>query len=673
MIKLCIDNTSKLNEFHLYEPYLYGVIKNKNCYLVNDFSKDNSDIEKLGTAIYDAHNILIDNVRSSYEVTVVTELLENDKSLIQKLHEIDKYVTNSFSNSRIQKTQNITVIVLDYTGNSHVNFAKNYVVDGNSNLYFTKTELLACDKLLKTEKNRQAFVEELNTIRATKEVNNQNEWYYEIFDKMIEHFYDNDLFPMNDNEEVNIIDTFAKIISYYVQKDMLDNKLILRCDMYSHFDFSVSDERNFAEMNKIISLLLFDMGDLLVKSKKTLLKGIYDVQVGLDNEKIKAMIMQYSENLKMQRQYLLSSKKDRIEVAKRTKPNISLKNIFLEPVKLKNEKLTFFKSSRNNQYLDRMEKNATTAINKRIAKVKKNNVQNVCDLRTLRYIDNRNLEKEKLTLIELNAKIEDKVLEYEKKSNLVAKNKVNYYSVLEEFMNKQKVEKEEISLLMNRKIEFKPFLLFSVIFYIIAIFFAMVSCPEIVDKLENKKLVFITIGALVLINVITAIGVMIADNIKINKRIDEYVKMVNEYNSKLQISSDDEIKKLTHTYELILLNSDIEYYKERYEELLNDIGKYEFHIAQVEKHINIAKRLCDRIGVNFDEIIIANDLKYDEKNIDVDVDKDVYSNECYDIMHFLFDTKDYCLMLNGGEVMEQTTIKTYIKSINFTEDEVYRV
>ena len=673
MIKLCIDNTSKLNEFHLYEPYLYGVIKNKDCYFVNDFSNDNSDIEKLGAAIYDAHNILIDNVGSSYEVTVVTELLENDRSLIQKLYEIDKYVTNSFSKSRIQRTKNITVIVLDYTGNSHVDFSKNYVVDGNSNLYFTKAELLACDKLLKTEKNRDAFVEELNTIRASKEVNNENEWYYEIFDKMLEHFYDNDLFPMNDDKDINIIDTFTKIISYYVKKDLLDNKLILRCDMYSHFDSSVSDERNFVEMNKIISLLLFDMGDLLVKSKNTLLKGIYDVQVGLDNEKIKAMIMQYSENLKMQLQYLLCTKKDRIEVAKRTKPNISLKNIFLEPVKLKNEKLTFFKSSRNNQYLDRMEKNATTAINKRIAKVKKNNVQNVCDLRTLRYIDNRNLEKEKLTLIELNAKIEDKVLEYEKKSELVAKNRINYYGILEEFMNKQKVEKEEISLLMNRKIEFKPFLLFSAIFYIIAILFVIVSCPEVVDKLENKKLLFITMGALVLINIITAVGVMIADNIKINKRIDEYVKMVNEYNSKLQISSDDEIKKLTHTYELILLNSDIEYYKERYEELLNDIGKYEFHIAQVEKHINIAKRLCDRIGVNFDEIIIANDLEYDEKNVDVDVDKDVYSNECYDIMHFLFDTKDYCLMLNGGEVIEQATIKTYIKSINFTEDEVYRV
>ena len=39
MIKLCIDTTSKLHEFHLYEPYLYGLMRDKNCFLVNDFSK----------------------------------------------------------------------------------------------------------------------------------------------------------------------------------------------------------------------------------------------------------------------------------------------------------------------------------------------------------------------------------------------------------------------------------------------------------------------------------------------------------------------------------------------------------------------------------------------------------------------------------------------------------
>jgi len=116
----------------------------------------------------------------------------------------------------------------------------------------------------------------------------------------------------------------------------------------------------------------------------------------------------------------------------------------------------------------------------------------------------------------------------------------------------------------------------------------------------------------------------------------------------------------------------LEYYDKKYTELFNEISKHEFHITQIEKHINIAKKLCNRIGIDFDQIIIADDNKYDEIIDDIDINKDVYSNECYDIMHFLFNNKDYCLMLNSGEVLEQLSIKTYIKSINFIENEVYK-
>ena len=116
------------------------------------------------------------------------------------------------------------------------------------------------------------------------------------------------------------------------------------------------------------------------------------------------------------------------------------------------------------------------------------------------------------------------------------------------------------------------------------------------------------------------------------------MEFVNQYNSKLQVSSNEEIKKLSNTYELIILNSDIDYYKEQYNKILNLISKYEFHIAQMEKHIQIVQRLCARAGVKFHDIVIANDTMYDEKNVDVDIDKDVYENECYSIMHFLFET-----------------------------------
>jgi len=202
--------------------------------------------------------------------------------------------------------------------------------------------------------------------------------------------------------------------------------------------------------------------------------------------------------------------------------------------------------------------------------------------------------------------------------------------------------------------------------------FAVISAPNVLQKVTDRNLLFLTITCFLLINILTTLLVMFFDNIKINKQIDKYIKIVNEYNKKLQVGGDEEINKLSSTYELILLNSDIEYYDKKYTELFNEISKHEFHITQIEKHINIAKKLCNRIGIDFDQIIIPDDTKHDEIIADIDINKDVYSNECYDIMHFLFNNKDYCLMLNSGEVLEQLSIKTYIKSINFIENEVYK-
>lgn len=673
MIKLCIDNTSLLHEFHLYEPYLYGVMKKKDCFLLNDFSKDNSDIENFGITIRDAENILLEHKGRDYEVTVVAELLEVDKPLIQKLYEIDKYITSKFTRSSIQKTKNITILLLDHTGNSFVDFKEElYVSKEESGLFFTKSELLECEKIFKMSNDKKAFIDELMLIKEKKTMCRENEWYFYIFSKMVEHFYDPNLLDESGEKEVDVVNIFSRLMSYFVKKELIDNKLILRYDMYSEKNIYSVDKKNFYDMNKIIALLSFDMEEFLNKSKAILYKGIYNVQIGLDNDKIKNMIMQYSENLKAQLDLLTQNKPSKISVAKRVMPNVSLRNVYLEPVKIKNERLTFFRSSRNIQYLDRVEKNLTNSINKRIKKAKSNNIQNICDLRTLRYNDDKNLEKEKLSLIEIKDKIEEKLSQYKRKNAEVFKNRNDYYEILEDYLNKQKVEKEKIINLINKKVKLKEFVLSNIGIFIILGAFILISCPDIEEKISDIKMLLLTLGYIAIAILFSSLGCLIMDNIKINKQIKKYVEFVNKYNSRLQISSNDELKKLSTTYELIILNSDMDYYKTKYDNLLNKISKYEFHISQVEKHINIAQRLCARVGVKFYEIIIAEDSMLDEKNVDVDINKDVYENDCYSIMHFLFETKDYCMMLNSGEVIEKVGLETYIKSINFTEDEVYR-
>lgn len=673
MIKLCIDNTSLLREFHLYEPYLYGVMKKKNCFLVNDFSKNNSDVEKFDITIRDAENILLEHKGADYEVTIIAELLEVDRPLVQKIYEIDKYITSKFTNSQIQKTKNITILLLDYTGNCYVDFKESlYVAYEESDLFFTRSELLDCERQLLLSKDKDVFINKLLAIKNTKKMCRENEWYFYIFSKMIKHFLDPHILDVPEGEILDVIDIFTKLMSYFVKKELIDNKVILKYDMYSEKNLYATDSKNFTDMNKLIALLTFDMEDFLAKSKAIFCKGIYNVNVGLDQEKLKNMIMQYSENLKIQYESLLRSKQTKIEVSKRIIPNVSLRNVYLEPVKIKNERLTFFRSSRNLQYIDRVEKNLTNSVNKRIKKAKRNNIDNICDLRTLRYMDDDALEKEKLSLIEIRDRIEEKTNEYKRISKLKYNNKIDYYDILEDYLKKQKGEKDKIIYEINKKLKLKEFLLITLCLFLFVVLITLITCPDITDKIEDIGILLITLGYIAIAFLLTSIGILIFDNIKINKKIDDYVDFVNSYNAKLQISSDEEIKKLSTTYELIILNSDIEYYSKKYNKLLHLVSKYEFHLAQVEKHINIAKRLCERIGVDFNNIVMANDSKWDEKNIDVNINKDVYENDCYSIMHFLFETKDYCMMLNSGEIIEKVGLETYIKSINFTEDEVYR-
>lgn len=673
MIKLCIDNTSLLHEFHLYEPYLYGVMKKKDCFLLNDFSKDNSDIEKFDITIRDAENIILERRGTDYEVTVLAEILEVDKPLVQKLYEIDKYITSKFTKSRIQKTKNITIILLDHTGNSYVDFKESlYVSQGESNLFFTKDELIACEKRLQSTKDKREFINDLLKIKESKIMSSENEWYFYIFDQMVEHFCDPNLLEVAEGVTLDVVDVFSRLMSYFVKQELLDNKLILKYDMYSEKNLYSIDVKNFIDMNKIIALLSFDMEDFLQKSKAILYKGIYEVNIGLDREKVNSMIMQYSENLKIQLENVSHSKPTKIEVSKRIMPNVSLQNIYLEPVKIKNERLTFFRSSRNIQYLDRVEKNLTNSINKRIKRAKSHNIQNICDLRTLRYTDDKNLEKEKLSLIEIRDRIEEKTNEYKRKNSEVFKSRADYYEILEDYLNRQKKEKEKIIEEINKKVKLKEFVIANIAIYVILGVIILISYPDIGTQLSDLKILLSTLGYTALAILLSALGNLIVDNIKINKMIEKYVEFVNKYNSKLQVSSNEELKKLSTTYELIILNSDIDYYRFQYDKLLNMISKYEFHISQLEKHINIAQRLCARAGVKFYDIVIAEDTKMDEKNVDIDVNKDVYENDCYSIMHFLFETKDYCMMLNSGEVVEKIGLETYIKSINFTEDEVYR-
>jgi len=608
-----------------------------------------------------------------YEVVILTQLTEKD-NIIKKVYEIDKYISSNFVNNAIQKAKNISIVILDYTGNSYVNFSeKNYVVELKNDEFFYVEELNKCYQSFLKNKDKNAFIQDLISIKERKSLTENNEWYFEIFEKALPHFLEQGVLSYDENSAINIVDTFRKIMSYYVNKNIIDNKLILRYDMYAKLDFSTSLERSFIDFNKIFGLLSFNLESAFAVPKGAKMQGMYEVEIGLDNEKIKKMIMQYSENLKLQLQGLICNKPNVIDVEKRLIPNISLRNIFLEPVKVKRERLTLFKSGRDLQYLDRIEKSVTNIINKKLLRVKKNNVRNICDLRTLRYTEDRSDEFEKLTALEIKEKIEEKKREYQKKSVNAYKNKLNYYEILEEFLEIQKVEKEKIAMCMTKKIAFQKMAFWNCIGWLISSALLIITYPEFMDKFEkDKKILFITLGVILGVNTLVVIINALIENAKINKQIDSYLREMNKYNKKLQISSNEEIEKLTNAYELIILNSDINYYTQKRQELANNVNKYEFHISQLEKHINIAKRLCERVSVNYDEIVIADDCEYDEIIADIDIEKDVYSNDCYNLMHFLLNSKDYNVLLNCSEIVERTELKTYIKSINFTEDEVYK-
>lgn len=668
MIKLYLDNTSKIDDFHLYEPYFYKMTITNNCFLVNNFAEDNSDIKKFNITIDNAYNILLNHVGETYEVVILTEL--KDDNLLKKIYEIDENIIRKFNYNVVQKAKKITIMILDYTGNGYVDFSKEkYVLENENNEFFCKNELRRCQIAYFEHKDTNKFVEDLIRLKESKTINNNNKWYFNIFDKMIENFYDTKVVSYNKNDNEDIVEIFKEIMSYYIKKEIINNKLILRYNMHEDMDYRTSLEKKFIDINRLISFLSLDMNIGVINKN---LKGIYDIDIELDNKKLKEMIMQYSENLKLQLQVLLCNKKMTIPVEKRVIPNISLRNIFLEPVKVNKQRLSLFKSSKDVQYLEYIEKYITNLVNKKIHKVRNNNVKNVCDLRTLRYYDDIGAKLERLNLIEIENKIQEKSKEYETKFVKNYNNKVDYYDILDEFLTLQKEHKEKILFSMNKKLALNKFLLWNVLIWLVICLVIFITYPSFELEMTNRVMLGISLGSLFGINIISTMISSAIDNSKIHKQIDSYIEMVNNYNSKLQISSDEEIEKLTKTYELILLNCDIEYYKEKYNELVNDINMQEFHICQLEKHINIAKRLCERVDVSFEDIVIDKNNEYDEIIANIDVTKDVCQNSCYHLTHFLLKTDEYEIRLNGSNINEALEIQTYIKSISLVEDEVYK-
>ena len=58
-------------------------------------------------------------------------------------------------------------------------------------------------------------------------------------------------------------------------------------------------------------------------------------------------------------------------------------------------------------------------------------------------------------------------------------------------------------------------------------------------------------------------------------------------------------------------------------------------------------------GINISNNAKSEFFHAEERQMNVVPEKDVYQNPCYSIMRFLFKTKDYCVMLNSGEIVEK--------------------
>ncbi len=379
---------------------------------------------------------------------------------------------------------------------------------------------------------------------------------------MVENIYDSNIIELHETGTFDVIEIFKGLMSFFVKKELIDSTFIIRYDMSEQKNILSTQRKTFLDMNKIIALITLDMKDFFSVSKSILYKGIYDVNIGIDEDKVNNMLGQYTENLKAQLESLNKSKPTRIEVQNRVIPNVSLRKMYLEPVKIKNERLTFFKSGKNIQYLDKLEKNFTNEMNSRIKRAKNNNIKNICDLRTLRYSDETNSPKVKMSMFEIKDKIEEKSNMFRRKNSQAFNKRADYYEILDDFLKKQKPEKEKVLNELNRKVKFGEFFIITLLLYLITIGLIIMSKVDISVNSPELKNLLITSGVLGIAYIISTIIVFKIENHHIKKMIDKYIDFVNVYNNQLQISSDAELKRLINTYELIILNGDIEYYKE---------------------------------------------------------------------------------------------------------------
>ena len=227
-----IDN--ELVDYEIKEEDIYKLFNHKFCInenefideecLFKDFYLDQKYIYLVGTKNSDAVIIKL-----NYKLEIIKEILlggEGNEQFVNvnvisnKLYiigEKDAVSNNSiFKNVGSENTKKVFIIKYDeeLEKELYFNFSEEdeffqqvlYLEDYIS-ILFKNGKIVKFDYKLNLLENKQPFT---NTDFISKDINNENEWYFYIFDKMVEHFYDNNLFTLDNEQKDCFADIFSK-------------------------------------------------------------------------------------------------------------------------------------------------------------------------------------------------------------------------------------------------------------------------------------------------------------------------------------------------------------------------------------------------------------------------------------------------------------------------------
>ena len=707
---IVIDLSKKLDGYKLYENFLYKLEKEENIFIANNpLTGDKLDYDELKLKV---QNVLYNNHANSFSLCILYDKSEQKidpliNSMVNNVNKIFNKIINSLSFkynfnklyyvSLDDVVRDIDSVAIDKNVKLATDFdSLGYIQEEYDSEYtdilFTLRELEQIDDKWDNIKNNNSSLNEmfseleseLNSIFSNKidVINNKYlvlSWYsdslLEVYRVVLEDFKTALYKNANDINNIEKISMFIKYnlknkVSSYKNRDI--SFINVNLNSSNGLNSSIFKYRQqIGTLAYIIYLAKNDTKFIFGENKYLGKENHWKLNnIELDDVDLSKMLNSYNYKLNVELEKIekIQCNKVKYEEYQERKLDFSLENEMDKLPKFFGVGLFHNKKDVNNivTYLNKLYERYVKGI--------KYAEKKLCKL-TMKLRLNRNAGcTDKIEIVgdisDLSLIINEKTKRINELEQIVSAKQ--FKGVVDDSNNlKFEYEKYRVQIgeLMNKRISFKRFVINEILIIITSLLSYMIVSKLVLPGnltfiLSNIMLVLPT-GLYSVIQIIYLLSI----RIKIVNKILR-IRNNNEVSVSKLYSNDSEMDEfIKNTCELMSLKKYRDECNLIIKRAMNECRKREEHINKLKEHIANNKKLMSLLGIedNVDDIIY-----FDNKSMDLDINKNVDLNKIYCPLNYCEDKDDNKVIISGDLNVEiNSNLIGFVKSFNMSYDKEY--